>query len=457
MWIYEQIVGSKVEPQRHQPEVTPPKKQIKSTTITITSGENDSVTGTEVPLASCEENRASLGFEVYHRLESIVFGHKDAVSTVSLDQDDILEDEKASHCSTRSAASADDASKASMSSSVTLNTQGMSTGSVTSEEGRCAIEVEASGSGFPLSSFEQLKDSAIVLSSVDESDLKTERSGRRCPTKRWLCFIVVSVIVAGICLMVGLAVGVSRNSFKNKNVVHATATSTVEVSEAAAVDAATPSSEEAPSNVPKEVVSDNSTSTDKDHEGSNAAWIDDSESATDDPTDIPTASSSASQTLDVTVADTDVPTESPTSSTSASQTIEVTVATADNPTTSPSAPQTVEVTVSGTTVPTELTCGEDHDLIVSSQCQSTGSESWSSTRVSYCFSRARDGDWYWIRDSNSDYDRWDYTDGASEGAMDFDSIPPGEYLVSLVRDSMQPYDVLITESLTVPDCSTTSN
>jgi hypothetical protein len=410
MWFFAQIAGSQVEPHVQQPhELTSGDKQVVSNRLT--SGNSDNSTANSaapvvVPPVNDEENRADIGFEVNHR-------NVQNYSWIG---------GETTQASTRSVAS----------SSATMSTHGMSTKSAASEEEQAGVEVVAAGSGYPLSNLVQLSKSTTVPSSDNESDLKTGGGIRQ----RWLLCIGASVMVAVIFLSIGLAVGFSRRSFKD------TTANTVEVSEAAVVNATTPSTEEAktniPTNAPTASVSDNVNSSNKDDEDNVVATTttrDDSAAATDTPTDYPT--------------------DYPTASISILSTMEDTMSATDYPSSSPSASQTVEVTVSGTTIRTELTCEESHNLMVASTCQSDDSESWSYTQLSYCFSQARDGDWYWIRGSDSDYDRWDYTEGASKGMLDFDSIPPGEYLVSLVRDSMQPYDVLITESVTVPDCSTT--
>jgi hypothetical protein len=127
-------------------------------------------------------------------------------------------------------------------------------------------------------------------------------------------------------------------------------------------------------------------------------------------------------------------------------------------TNSPSAVPTETVTVGvspdGTFDPTaELNCGRDHQLVVSSKCQEGEDSNRALSFVNYCFGSTRDGDWYWIRNNDTSYDSWDYTNGASRGVVQLSTIPSGKYLVSLVRDSMEPYNVIITEELVVPDCS----
>jgi hypothetical protein len=428
MWFLDQVVGSKEESQEHTPEVTSGNVEVASTNLKLSSGEKGKSAAPVVPRANDEENRAGLGFDVKHLLECTIFARNESgVSEVEASED-----------LSRSIATADNATKIS-------KTTRMSTRRITSEEEQFAIEVEPAGSGFPRPSFDQIKDNVTVLSSDDESDSKTGTSRPCYFRKRWLFCISASVIVAAICLIAGLALGISRSALKNKNA------NTVEVSEAAAFNDTTPSTEEAVTSnltsAPSADITDNSTSSHQDHEENDAAWQEDSTTVTENPIDLPTVTdNSTSSNQD----------QEDNEATSINDSAEVTDSPTDFPTESPSTSQTVEVTAAGMTAPTEFTCGDDHNLMVVSQCQSDGSESWSSTQVLFCFSRARDGDWYWIRGSDSDYDRWDYTEGESSGTLDFDSIPPGDYLISLVRDSMQPYDVLVTESVTVPDCSTTS-
>ena len=97
----------------------------------------------------------------------------------------------------------------------------------------------------------------------------------------------------------------------------------------------------------------------------------------------------------------------------------------------------------------------DHNLVVSSSCVE-GSASALSI-ASFCFASKRDGDWYWVRGSDADngttrdYDSWDYTEEI-EGELTLLDLGKGGYLISLVRDSMQPYDEIITHEFLVPEC-----
>jgi hypothetical protein len=98
----------------------------------------------------------------------------------------------------------------------------------------------------------------------------------------------------------------------------------------------------------------------------------------------------------------------------------------------------------------------DHKLVVSSSCVS-GSANALST-ASFCFASKRDGDWYWVRNSvgalglgGLQYDSWDYTE-ETEGELTFLDLSRGNYIVSLVRDSMEPYDEIVSQEFTVPAC-----
>lgn len=436
MWFYEQIVASIVEPLVSQPQndgaTVGGKNKVVSVeqneTFELTSSDEDTSTGSSAaPIRPHDTDR---GFQVDHLLESAALDNDDTISKATNTKDDtpataesvevipmsfpaaydVSKTSRASKASMWSRAStASHVSKLSEASSVAA-APSPSTGNVSVEEEHGAIEVEAAGSGFPLSSWEDIKESVTVLSSDAsnvESDLKAVKSRRRCLGKRGMLLILALLIVTTACLIAGLAVGLGKNLFQNKSSIQSTAAASnaEEQSEGAAVDS-TSQATETPVTNETEAPSTNgdateSSTVDTDHDQNGASWI-------DDP-----------------------------------------VATA-----SPTSAQTTVVTAAGTTMPTEISCGDDHNLVVVSECQSEGVESWSYTRVLFCFSRTRDGDWYWIRGADSDYDRWDYTEGASEGMLNFESIPPGNYLVSLVRDSMQPYDVLITENLTIPDCST---
>ena len=133
------------------------------------------------------------------------------------------------------------------------------------------------------------------------------------------------------------------------------------------------------------------------------------------------------------------------------------------PTLAPTPQQTVPVTdVSTTAVTSEVTDSPwsnencpDHSLVVSSNCVEDDSTTAFST-VQYCFATKRDGDWYWIRgtsddEGTSEYDSWDYTD-EMEGQLTLADLGKGNYEISLVRDSMQPYDVITTHNFIVPEC-----
>jgi hypothetical protein len=118
-----------------------------------------------------------------------------------------------------------------------------------------------------------------------------------------------------------------------------------------------------------------------------------------------------------------------------------------NPTDKGSSEATVEILPDGQ----EISCGPNHNIVVASSCQ----ENSPLTTVLYCFATTRDGDWYWIRGKFSDnnVDVWDYTNGVQQDRLEFSNIPTGTYLVSLVRDSMKPYNVIITKELVVPNCT----
>ncbi len=93
----------------------------------------------------------------------------------------------------------------------------------------------------------------------------------------------------------------------------------------------------------------------------------------------------------------------------------------------------------------------NHNLDVSSYCSSSGSISI----AAFCFGSKRDGDWYWIRSSAgaaTAYDSWDYTE-ETNGQLTINDLKGGDsYIISLVRDSMQPYDEIISHEFTVPQC-----
>mmetsp|Transcript_16805 Transcript_16805/g.38519 ORF Transcript_16805/g.38519 Transcript_16805/m.38519 type:complete len:358 (-) Transcript_16805:226-1299(-) len=179
-------------------------------------------------------------------------------------------------------------------------------------------------------------------------------------------------------------------------------------------------------------------------------------SPTEAPTEVPTESPTKSPTESPTEFPTQSPTESPTSSSTSFPTL---------------APVTPEPTVAATEqITTKLTPGatsgiggfswSDHDLSVTSSCVQ-GSDI-AVSMAAFRFGSKRDGDWYWVRgvnDINSptrDYDSWDYTE-QTEGQMALSGLNSGNYVMSLVRDSMQPYDQIITFEFTVPDCAANIN
>ncbi len=98
-------------------------------------------------------------------------------------------------------------------------------------------------------------------------------------------------------------------------------------------------------------------------------------------------------------------------------------------------------------------CPND-DVAVSSACAS-GSASSIST-ASFCFVSKHDGDWYWLRSASEGgpspaYDSWDYID-ETKGELTILDLNEGNYIISLVRDSMEPYDEIVSHEFTVPEC-----
>jgi len=97
----------------------------------------------------------------------------------------------------------------------------------------------------------------------------------------------------------------------------------------------------------------------------------------------------------------------------------------------------------------------DHSLVVSSTCTAASANAISTAL--FCFASKRDGDWYWVRNKNSedsitaDYDSWDYTE-ETESELIFLNLSKGNYIISLVRDSMQPYAEIISQEFNVPEC-----
>mmetsp|Transcript_10883 Transcript_10883/g.31621 ORF Transcript_10883/g.31621 Transcript_10883/m.31621 type:complete len:353 (-) Transcript_10883:193-1251(-) len=188
----------------------------------------------------------------------------------------------------------------------------------------------------------------------------------------------------------------------------------------------------------------------------------------EEPTDPP---ETAEPTKSPTEAPTEVPTESPTKSPTESPTEFPTESPTWSPTSFPTlAPVTPEPTVAATEQITTLTPGatsgiggfswSDHELSVTSSCVQ-GSDIPVSM-AAFRFGSKRDGDWYWVRgvnDINSptrDYDSWDYTE-QTEGQMALSGLNSGNYIMSLVRDSMQPYNEIISFEFTVPDCAANIN
>jgi len=110
---------------------------------------------------------------------------------------------------------------------------------------------------------------------------------------------------------------------------------------------------------------------------------------------------------------------------------------------------TTVVTIVVTTDGTSSSNCPDHSLVASSNCAENSATAFST--VLFCFASKRDGDWYWIRGSDDSddtrgYDIWDYTD-ETEGQLTLSDLVKGNYLVSLVRDSMRPYDIITTHNL----------
>jgi len=115
---------------------------------------------------------------------------------------------------------------------------------------------------------------------------------------------------------------------------------------------------------------------------------------------------------------------------------------------------TSAVTTVVTTDGTSSSNCPDHSIVASSNCAEDSATAFST--VLFCFASKRDGDWYWIRSSDDSddtrgYDSWDYTD-ETEGQLTLLDLGKGNYLVSLVRDSMRPYDIITTHNFTVPEC-----
>lgn len=440
MWFYEQISGNKVvEPQAADESAANKDAAVEQTnTYELTSGDEDSSTGSSAtpvaqPAAKNKseeefERQPDEGIEVLHYLSTPYDhdAHSKASSTISKSttrsKSGSVEEEsvKEASSSRRSLATADDASQASQK-SLSLSTSAdmvKSSRNISVEEEKGAIEVEAAGVGFALSSWEDIKDGFTVLTangSDDDASSKSTNKKRRSRvlTRKCKMAIIAFAVITALCLVALLAFGVSKNLSKSKK--SALVASTLEEEDpASAVDPSTTQATDEPNVTSTFAPPSNATQASppvrQDDKGEDTpGWWDGQETDT------------------------------------------------ENSTVPPTFAQTAASTTAGTSMPTDISCGDDHNLLVGSECQSDGVESWTSTRVLFCFSRTRDGDWYWIRSADDgDYDRWDYTEGESEGMVEVESIPAGEYLVSLVRDSMQPYDILLTETVSVPDCSSAS-
>lgn len=137
-------------------------------------------------------------------------------------------------------------------------------------------------------------------------------------------------------------------------------------------------------------------------------------------------------------------------------------------------PPYADVVITPTATPTEGDTGQtskavaeegteaewgDHALTVSSSCVEGLATAVSV--ASFRFSSKRDGDWYWIRGvtntTTSQYDSWEYTD-EREGELPLLNLASGgSYQISLVRDSMQPYDEIISHNFTIPACPVNAN
>lgn len=444
MWFYEQISGNKViDPTAADTSAAAANKDAaavaveQTNTYEVTSGDEDSSTGSvATPVSQPDANNSEEeteqqpdeGIEVLHFLST---SHKNdarskASSTISKSTTRSIsgsvakESVKEASTSNRSLEVTDSASKSFEKSLSTSSSAAMvnSSRNIFVEEEKGAIEVEAAGVGFALSSWEDLKDVITVLTSNGSDEGSPDASSKSTNKKRrkYKMEIIAFAVITALCLVALLAVGVKKNFSKNKK--SALIASTLKEDDAAAVDPSTTQATDALNVTSTFAPSANATQASPpvrqdDDEGEDIpGWWDGQETGTENPTVPPTFA----------------------------QTVAATAAS----------------TTAGTTLPTDISCGDDHNLIVASECQSDGVESWTSTRILFCFSRTRDGDWYWIRSADGDYDQWDYTEGESEGMVEVDSISAGDYLVSLVRDSMQPYDILLTETVTVPDCSSAS-
>ena len=124
----------------------------------------------------------------------------------------------------------------------------------------------------------------------------------------------------------------------------------------------------------------------------------------------------------------------------------------------PSASETDEVTTDFTSEVTEeidTSSWADHQLSVSSTCVEGSNNAISI--APFRFATKHDGDWYWVRGMDGEdsttrgYDSWDYTEEI-QGELSLSGLSSGGYIISLVRDSMQPYDEVISHEFTVPAC-----
>ncbi|KAG7352837.1 hypothetical protein IV203_008885 [Nitzschia inconspicua] len=416
MWFIEQILGSTAEPQESQSCVSVDRNKdapvVERTNPYggFTLGDDDTSAGGSAVLShlpSRRENKvnpANGGFKVNQLLcASVLCNDMDSVSkpTIYANRLTLLDGEQGR--SNESATSPEDVFN---SSTIPRNISERKSCNATTEEEDGAIEVQAEDAGLSLSAIDDIKDSTTVLTSNASSDEETDLKTSKSRMLRWRLLLIMLLMISAVCVIAVLAVGAANSS------------RTTEVNA---------------STVPNSIGEDPGASSE----------------VTEEP-NVRESNSTSAPTANTTLV-------SPTVKQEDEDTAGWWSEWSDEATMSPTVTQSIAITDEGTTMPIEISCGNDHNLIVASECQSDGVQSWSFTRVLFCFSRTRDGDWYWIRGADNDYDRWDYTEGASEGTLDFDSIPSGKYLVSLVRDSMQPYNILLTEEVTVPDCSTTTS
>lgn len=397
MWIYEQVLSNSIGKQQQSKAAE--EKVDKSDTFGLTSGDEDSACSVPPP--------PSTPPPPYQLVES-----------EGVEIDDVLNDSQMERQASNIT------SKYSKSS--VLNAISLTNSSASNEEEQGAIEVEAAGAGFSrksASASDSVSDRVAVRSTPSEVevDLKARKREVFCTRKCKACVLVVAM-VALLLLIGGLTYGAVKNSKSNER----TAVSALTRGEDEdGVDIVDVDRMEVPTE--SQVLSPNGNTV-----PANTTQFQ------DDQDDEPIFETTFSP---------DTPAPSP-SGTEAGTVASTTAATTAS---------TAAVTAVGTDMPTEISCSSDHNLVLSATCENDGFESWSAIRILYCFSSTRDGDWYWIRGVDTDYDRWDYTEGSAEGLLDFASIPAGNYLVSLVRDSMQPYDILLTEELVIPNCDTVAS